>query len=919
MIGRIVSHYRITEELGAGGMGVVYRAIDTALDRPVALKFLPEGVFGDPQARARFQREARAASALNHPNICVIHELGESDGHPFIAMECLEGRTLADRLRGGRLPVDEVLHLGVQIADAFVAAHEKSIVHRDIKPANIFITGRGDVKILDFGLAKRGGEAAPVDSISPTAVRGDLTTAGATLGTVAYMSPEQALGKPLDHRTDLFSLGVVLYETVTGVRPFQGETSAGVWNEILNAAPVPPDRLNPELPLGLAAIIRRCLEKDPAVRYGSAGDLRADLERVRRDRTSTVSMALPPSSAGSPSESRPRSRRRRTEWILVPIAVLVLGITTALLLRGAEHRGATDARTIAVLPFENLSPDEADAFLAAGVHEDVLTLLAGFHDLTVISRTSVLRFRDGGDVREIGRRLGARYVVEGSVRRWENEVRVTAQLVDAATDRSVWSESYDRELEGVLTLQAEIAAKIAGALHARITPEERRRLAAAPTTDTGAYEEYLKARAIMNSSQMSYDKLSEAVDRLQRALQADPGFAEGWALLCEALIDRVDRLRAFDGREADAEAASHEAESALAKAKELDPRGPATLRVEGYLEKTLHGDTARALEALDRALAAYPNDAATLLFQATLFAETGQLNRAVANLERAYALDGANAMVTYALTFAYEVSRRYADMVPFLERLLELEPEKTHFAVQAEYYRFLAEGSLASFRRFEQAVKSVRRTEKCDTRSVQNNEMVVAMVNDEFATYRRNWLGKWDRHYAGHGNWACPGIVNDEANQAHLLLLRGERGEAEKILERARESTTRPYTEMSMCIFDRAAYEPKIRYLSGDSLGARSEFDEAVPRILANRVFPRGAVEKSVLLQTADLVAPGRVYEIYRKVVADPVSIVGMETVCANPWTYPNLLKDPRFIEEVRRDGRFVEFLVHYGLISKAG
>jgi serine/threonine protein kinase len=272
-------------------MGIVYRAVDTALDRPVALKFLPEDVLRDPEARARFQREARSASALNHTNICVIHEFGESDGRPFLVMEYLEGRTLADRLRDGPLPVDEVLRLGIQLADALEAAHEKSIVHRDIKPANIFITRRGDAKILDFGPAKLQ-EQAPLDSASPTALQAELTVAGSTLGTVAYMSPEQALGKPLDHRTDLFSLGVVLYEMATGTRPFQGATSAGIWNEILNSAPVSPDSVDPRLPPGLAAAIRRLLEKDPDRRYGSAGELKADLMRVRDDRTAAVAARI---------------------------------------------------------------------------------------------------------------------------------------------------------------------------------------------------------------------------------------------------------------------------------------------------------------------------------------------------------------------------------------------------------------------------------------------------------------------------------------------------------------------------------------------------------------------------------------------------------------------------------------------------
>ena len=440
MIGRTISHYQIMEQLGAGGMGVVYRARDLTLGRDVALKLLPGDAFADPEARARFEREARAASALNHPNICVVHELGEDGGRPFIVMECLEGRTLHDRLNGEPPGIDEILDLGIQLADALDAAHGKSILHRDIKPANIFITQRGHVKLLDFGLAKVDGPGLVTDSASPTVVRDDLTNAGTTLGTISYMSPEQALGQPLDPRTDIFSLGVVLYEMVARTRPFTGATPAAVWNALLNVEPPSPVRLNPECPESLAAVILRCIEKDPARRYGSARELMDDLKRLRLDSTAAVT-ALHRSAvvqAASLAERAPGAPRRAMRWVWVAsLAVVVVAIAGVFLLRG-NTGGATD-RSIAVLPFENQSPDEADAFFAAGVHEDVLTRLARLRDLKVISRTSVMRFKNSGDVKVIGRRLGARYVVEGTVRRYKDQVRVTVQLVDAAADRSLWS------------------------------------------------------------------------------------------------------------------------------------------------------------------------------------------------------------------------------------------------------------------------------------------------------------------------------------------------------------------------------------------------------------------------------------------------------------------------------------------------
>jgi tetratricopeptide (TPR) repeat protein len=413
---------------------------------------------------------------------------------------------------------------------------------------------------------------------------------------------------------------------------------------------------------------------------------------------------------------------------------------------------------------------------------------------------------------------------------------------------------------------------------------------------------------------VSYDDLQESIRLLDQATRTDPGFADGWSLLSRAQSDHVERLREFDGREADAEEAAALAERALLRAQELAPGSAAALKAEGFFHQTVKMDPVAALRSFDRALAVLPNDPETLLFQAFMFVGLGQLDRAVANIERAYEIDNTNGLIVYGLTSLYEASHRYADMVPFYERLVELEPEKTHPLVEARYFQFLNDGSIASFEALEKAVREIPRTEQCNIRSVQNREMTVAMFNDAFAEYAAAWAGKWDRHYAGHGDWACPGIINDEANQARLLLEHGEPAQAQAILEKARASTMRPYTEMSFCIFDRDAFLPKLDFLGGDAAAARREFDAAIPGILRNDTFPRGAVERAVLLETADLVAPDRVYELYREIVAYPISLVSLATVCANPWTFPNLLRDPRFLDEVRADGRFVAFLEHQGV-----
>ena len=644
MIGKTISHYRILEKLGEGGMGVVYKAEDTKLKRTVALKFLPSELIRDPEAKERFIQEAQAASSLDHNSICTVHEIGETDDEQiFIAMACYEGETLKNKIKRGPMDLNEAIRVAIQVGEGLAKAHAQGIVHRDIKPANIIATDDGVAKVLDFGLAKLVGQVR-------------LTKTSSTLGTVAYMSPEQARGDEVDSRTDIWSLGVVLYEMIAGRLPFKGEHEQAMMYSILNEEPLPLSSLRPDLSKDIQSVFGKALAKAREERYQHINEMVADLKSCEKKLEAVKA---------TPEAAQRRRLRKFLPYLVAGCGVLVVLVALVIWWRIYTPR-EKPITSLAVLPFRNLSADSEQEYFSDGMTEAIIKELSQIRALRVISRTSVMRYKNTEKmVPEIARELGVDAVVEGSVLRAGQDVRITAQLIAAHPEKHLWADDFTRTLENVLLLQSEVAQAIAREIKVAVTPGERERMARARVVDPEAHEAYLKGKYFLGKS-MARD-WNRSVEYFQQAIDKDSTFALAYAGMAEA-YDNLGSMGILPPREAWPKVKAY-----TEKALTLDPALAEGILLIAEVKFGYDWDAKGAEEYYKRALELDPNLALAHFWYGFYLTSQGRFDEGIAEIKRAAHLDPLAAAMMNWVAFAYGLAGEYDSASVYLERAAEID------------------------------------------------------------------------------------------------------------------------------------------------------------------------------------------------------------------------------------------------------